>query len=58
MSYRERLKYWALVRLLPSHQWVVIARFRKRSDANGHLQFLQQQMPDVSFKVVFDVKEE
>lgn len=58
MSYKERLKYWAICRLLPNQQWVIIARFHKRSDADGHVEFLQQRMPNLVFKVVFDVVEE
>lgn len=55
MTYGERLQHWAIVRLLPSHQWVVVARFRSRSDVEGYCQFLQRQMPDTQFKVVFDL---
>ncbi|GAB4382507.1 MAG: hypothetical protein Kow00121_42880 [Elainellaceae cyanobacterium] len=55
MTYRERLNYWAVVRLVSGCQWIVIARFHQRSDAEGHCRFLQRQMPDVQFKVVFDL---
>lgn len=57
MTYEARLKYWAIVQLLPTQQWVVVGRFHRRSDAEGHYQFLQRQMPDVMFKVVFDLLE-
>jgi len=57
MTYEERLKHWALVRLLPTQQWVVVGRFHRRSDAEGHCQFLQHRMPNESFKVVFDLPE-
>jgi hypothetical protein len=36
MTYGERLKYWAIVRLMPNFRWVVVARFHNRSDADGH----------------------
>jgi hypothetical protein len=36
-------------------QRVVIERFRRRADADGHLQFLQQRIPTETFIVVFDV---
>ena len=36
-------------------QRVVIERFRRRSDADGHLRFLQQHIPDGTFIVIFDV---
>ncbi|PSB22580.1 hypothetical protein C7B61_20470 [filamentous cyanobacterium CCP1] len=55
MTYSERLNYWAVVRLLPTHQWVVVARFHSRSDADGYCQFLQRQMPNQKFMVVFDL---
>ncbi|PSB17160.1 hypothetical protein C7B76_10410 [filamentous cyanobacterium CCP2] len=31
MTYRERLNHWAVIRLLPNCQRVVIDRFRSRS---------------------------
>ncbi len=54
MSYKERLQAWTIVRLLPDMQRTIVGRFRHRSDADGHLQFLQQQVPNASFAVVFD----
>ncbi len=53
-SYGDRLKRWAIARFLPNQQPVIVARFRKRSDADGHLQFLRQQIPDGQFLVMFD----
>lgn len=55
MTYGERLNCWAIARLLPSQQWVIVARFHKRSDAEGHHQFLCRVLPNVPFKVVFDL---
>ena len=64
MTYSNRLRHWAvasqfpkgaIVRLLPKMQRIVIKRFRRRSDADEHLQFLQQHIPDGTFIVVFDV---
>ncbi len=55
MTYSDRLKHWAIVRLLPKMQRVVLERFRRRVDAEGHLQFLQQRIPTATFIVVFDV---
>jgi|GEM_PF-996963 hypothetical protein len=54
MTYKERLCCWAIARLLPSEQWIIVARFRSRSDADGHFQFLRQTIPHVKFEVVFD----
>lgn len=55
MSYKTRLNNWAIARLLPNHQWVIVARYRSRSDAEGHLHFIRRRMPNVQFKIVFDI---
>ncbi len=54
MSYKERLQAWTIVRLLPDMQRTIVGRFRHRSDADGHVHFLRQQIPNASFVVVFD----
>ena len=54
MTYKDRLHCWAIARLLPTQQWIIVARFRSRSDADGHFQFLRQTIPHVKFEVVFD----
>ncbi|MEG4270777.1 MULTISPECIES: hypothetical protein [unclassified Microcoleus] len=53
MTYKDRLHCWAIARLLPSEQWIIVARFRSRSDADGHFQFLRQTIPQVKFEVLF-----
>ncbi|NEO73940.1 hypothetical protein [Moorena sp. SIO3H5] len=55
MSYSERLHPWVIVRLLPKMQRVIVARFRNRSDAEGHLQALKRLMPDAQFIIIFDL---
>lgn len=52
--YRERLKHWAVVCLLPDMQRRVMARFRNRADADGHLRFLRRNAPNSDFVVMFD----
>jgi hypothetical protein len=54
IAYKERLNNWAIARLLPNMQRVIVARFRSRSDAEGHMQLLGQLIPDACFVVVFD----
>jgi hypothetical protein len=54
IAYKKRLSSWAVARLLPDTQQEIIARFRNRSDAEGHLRLLRQLAPDVSLMVVFD----
>ncbi len=36
----------------------IVARFRRRNDAEAHLQVLRRLMPDASFEIVFDVEPE
>ena len=55
MTYKERLQPWAVARLLPNGQWALIGRYHSRNDADGHLQLLCQRVPNLEFKVVFDL---
>lgn len=57
MAYNDRLKPWAVVRLLPTLQGVTISRFKSRSDAEGHLQVFRQRVPNCRFEVVFDLSD-
>lgn len=57
MTYKECLKPWAVARLLPTGKWAIIGRYSKNSDADGHLRLLRQRVPNMQFKVVFDVTE-
>ncbi|MCC5634729.1 hypothetical protein LC593_02470 [Nostoc sp. CHAB 5844] len=54
IAYKERLNSWIVARLFPDMQRVTVARFRSRSDADGHVQSLRQLLPDANFVVVFD----
>ena len=55
MAYKDSLKPWAVVRLGENLQWTIIGRYKSRSDADGHLLLLRQRVPDIEFKVVFDL---
>jgi hypothetical protein len=55
MANKQCLKPWAIARQLPSLQWVIIGRYRSCSDADGHLRLLHQRVPNMQFKVVFDL---
>jgi hypothetical protein len=55
MTKKERLKPWAVARLLPHGKSLIIGRYRRCSDANGHLLLLRQRVPNIEFKVVFDL---
>ncbi|MBW4694536.1 MAG: hypothetical protein KME27_22540 [Lyngbya sp. HA4199-MV5] len=58
MTYGDRLKRWAVVRLLANMQRVTVARFVKESDADGFAQALRRLEPHVKFIVVFDLGEQ
>ena len=55
MAYKDRLKPWAVARQRPNLQWIIIARYKSRSDADRHLLLLRQRVPNIQFKVVFDL---
>jgi hypothetical protein len=55
MPYKDSLKPWAVARQGDNLQWTIIARYKSRSDADGHLQLLRQRVPNLEFKVVFEV---
>jgi hypothetical protein len=55
MTYFEKLHPWTIIRPLPNLQRRTVARFRRRNDAEAHLQVLKRLMPDIAFEIVFDV---
>lgn len=57
MNEKPSLKPWAITRQLPTLKWLIIARYRSRSDADGHLLLLRQRVPNMKFKVVFELFE-
>lgn len=54
MSYQDKLKPWTIVRLEPDEKRLTVARFRRRSDAEGHLRALKQVMPQAEFAIMFE----
>ncbi len=56
IAYQKRLYPWAIAKLMPNMQRAIVGRFRRRSDADGHLLCLRQLMPQVKFVVVFDLQ--
>ena len=57
MTYREYSNQWIVVRLLSDSQQIVLGRYRKRSDAEGHLALMRQQLPKGNFAIAFDASE-
>jgi hypothetical protein len=45
---------WAIVRLLPKAQAIIIARFRNRQDADDHKRLLHRFIPNAEFEIIFD----
>ena len=58
LSYKKRLNSWAIARMLPDMKREIVARFRSRSDADGHMQLLLRLTPDANFMLVFDCQNE
>ncbi|MEQ8463362.1 hypothetical protein [Coleofasciculus sp. E1-EBD-02] len=55
MNYQDKLSPWKIVRLQSNLQHVIVGRFRRRGDAEGHLRILKRMMPDLQFAIMFDV---
>jgi hypothetical protein len=55
MTYFEKLHPWCIIRPLPNLQRRIIARCRRRNDAESHLQVLRQLLPSIAFEIVFDL---
>jgi hypothetical protein len=55
MTYLEKLHPWCIIRPLPNLQRRIVARCRRRNEAQSHLQVLRRLMPTVPFEIVFDV---
>jgi hypothetical protein len=56
-SYRDSLHPWCIVRSFPNAHPLIVARFRRRSDAEAQLRALQRLMPTISFCIVFDARQ-
>jgi hypothetical protein len=54
MSYQDSLSPWCVIQHLPHLQNVVIARFRKRNDAEAHTKVLQQMNPTMTYEIIFE----
>jgi len=46
---------WAIARLLPKAQAIIVARFRNRQDAHDHKQLLHRFIPNAQFEIIFDL---
>lgn len=55
MTYKTQLRPWCIIRLQANLQQTIVARFRRRSDAESHLQILGQLLPNTSHSIIFDI---
>jgi hypothetical protein len=55
MSYFERLHPWCIIRPLPNLRNCIVARFRRRNDAESHLRVIRRLVPNVPYFIVFDM---
>ncbi len=58
MNYQQKLSPWTIVHMQPDQQPLTVARFRRRSEAEGHLLVLKQKMPKAEFAIVFDYRKD
>lgn len=54
MTYYQQLHPWCIIQLLPKMQRQVVARFRRRNDAEAHLQALCRLEPIANYEIIFD----
>jgi hypothetical protein len=54
VTYIEKLNPWCIVRHFPSMQHQIVARFRRRSDAEAHSQALHRLIPNTTFTIIFN----
>lgn len=57
MSYHIQLHPWCIIRCLPQAQTLIVARLRRRNEAEAHLQILQQLSPTAVYRIIFDVSQ-
>jgi hypothetical protein len=50
----SHLHVWAVVRLLPDMQRVVLSRFRRRGEAENYVYVLRRQLQEARLEIVFD----
>jgi hypothetical protein len=58
MTYKHKLLPWCIVRRFPNSSSQVIIRFRRRNDAEAHLQILKSNNPSACYEVFFDITSE
>lgn len=54
MTYKDRLSPWCIIRHLPQAQHLVVARCRRRNNAEDHLRLLKRMTPSGEYSIIFD----
>ena len=54
MSYIDQLYPWCIIKSLPNLQRCIVARFRRRNEAEAHLQVIRRLLPHITYTIVFD----
>ncbi|MUG92514.1 hypothetical protein F7734_08595 [Scytonema sp. UIC 10036] len=54
MTYAEKLSPWCLVRLQANMQHEIVARFRRRNDAEAHLQIMRRLTAGGNYTIIFN----
>jgi hypothetical protein len=54
VTYIERLSPWCIIRHCPNMQQQIVGRFRRRTDAEAHLQALRRLIPNVALTIIFN----
>ena len=55
-AYSQQLHPWCIIQHLPEMQRRVVARFRRRNDADAHLRALHRLAPLAEYAIVFDAE--
>ena len=55
MTYHQQLHPWCIIRLLPKMQRLTVAWFRRRNDAEAHMQVLRRLEPTAQYEIIFDL---
>ncbi|WOD39906.1 hypothetical protein [Nodosilinea sp. E11] len=55
-TYSQQLHPWCIVQHLPQMQRRVVARFRRRNDADAHMKVLYRLSPLAQYSIIFDME--
>lgn len=53
MTYQEKLNPWTVQQQVPNVEDRVLARFRRRGDADAYLSLMQRERPGSMLSVIF-----